>query len=76
MGILRGLVRARLGRGVLAGNPLWIAVGAVVVARRILRRIAPKTEVVYSQRVAPGERVVISHLTERWTDATETAPAD
>lgn len=69
MGIVRSLVRARLGRGVLAGNPLWIAVGAVVVVRRVIRVLAPRTEVVYSEELKPGRGVAIDHLTQRWTDA-------
>lgn len=62
-------MRARLGRGVLAGNPLWIALGAVIVVRRVLRVLAPRTEVVYSEELKPGGGVVIGHLTQRWTDA-------
>lgn len=65
MGILRAFVRARLGRGLLAGSPFWIAVGAVVAARRLLRVIAPRTEVVYREKLDPGHGIEITHLTDR-----------
>lgn len=62
MGLLGGLIRSRVSRGVLAGSPFWIAVGAVMVGRRLLRLVAPKTETVYRQRLRPGESLAIHHL--------------
>lgn len=62
MAFLRALIRTRVSRGVLAGNPFWIAVGSVMVARRLLRLIAPRTEVVHRERLDPGQSLAIHHL--------------
>ena len=62
MGILGSLLRARLGRGVLAGSPFWIAVGVLVVTRRLLRIIAPRTELVYREELKPGQGLSVHHL--------------
>jgi hypothetical protein len=70
MGLLRSLVRTRATRGVLAGSPFWIGVGVLVVARRVIRVLAPRTEVVYREELKPGRGLVINHLTERHDDGT------
>lgn len=47
--------------GPLGGSRQWTFVWAVLVAARLLRRLTkPKEEVVFSERLRPGESLLIS----------------
>jgi hypothetical protein len=59
---LRYLVRNGLRRGLLGGEPLWLAIGggalAVQVVLRVMRR---QPRVVFSEKLEIGESLVIEH---------------
>ncbi|MGI9032201.1 MAG: hypothetical protein ACR2HY_00655 [Acidimicrobiales bacterium] len=62
--MLRSLTRLGLTRGLLGGNRLWLGLGAAAVGLRALARVAAKEEkVVFSEELAPGQSLVITHLT-------------
>jgi hypothetical protein len=49
-------------RGLLGTSRPWLAVWAMLVSARYVRRfLAPKTEVMYRSELLPGESLVISH---------------
>ncbi len=48
-------------RGPLGGSRQWTLVWAVLVAARLLRRVTkPKPEILLTERLAPGESLLIS----------------
>lgn len=48
-------------RGPLGGSREWTALWALLVAVRLVRRFTRRSEeIVFSHRLAPGERLVIS----------------
>ena len=50
-------------RGVVGGSQVWLAVGAVALGARLLKRMAgPGKPVVVTERLAPGQTLVIRHL--------------
>ena len=56
------LLRQGFRRGVLQGSRPWLVVGGVALGLRLLRKIAGgEPEVVYSEKLAPGESLVIAH---------------
>jgi hypothetical protein len=59
---IRLLLRRSWRRGVLEGSTTWVALGGVAalgyLARRGLRR---RPDVVFSEQLAPGESIVITH---------------
>jgi hypothetical protein len=55
------LFRRGLSKGVLGGSRPWLAVWVVLVGLRVLRRVLrDEPEVVYSEKLEPGETLVIS----------------
>jgi hypothetical protein len=51
-------------RGLLSGSRGWLAFGTVATAFRVVRKIVRKEpKVVYREDLAPGETLVITHLT-------------
>ncbi|MGI8777391.1 MAG: hypothetical protein ACR2LJ_08400 [Acidimicrobiales bacterium] len=51
-------------RGLLGGSRGWLAVGTAAVSLRLLAKMAIKEpKVVFSEDLAPGESLVITHLT-------------
>ena len=49
-------------RGVLQGSRPWLVVGGVAVGMKVLRKLSgSEPEVVYSEKLAPGESLVIAH---------------
>jgi hypothetical protein len=60
--VLTRLRRIGLARGLGKSNA-WLAVGVTAWALQTLKRFATREpKVVYSERLNPGERLVISHL--------------
>ncbi|MCU4184652.1 hypothetical protein K6U06_09800 [Acidiferrimicrobium sp. IK] len=56
-------LRAGWSRGVLDGNRAWIAVGGVAVLGHLLGRVSgAEPDVVFSEKLAPGESFRITHL--------------
>jgi hypothetical protein len=50
-------------RGILGGSRAWTAVWALILAVRVARRLLrAKPDVVYSERLQPGESLLITHL--------------
>ena len=62
-GGLKGIVwRASVRRGFFGGQPAWMTVFAVIGAVKAFRRFAGSTpDVVYSEELAPGQALVITH---------------
>lgn len=48
-------------RGLLGGSRAWTVVAVASIGVRLLRRLAGDREVVYSEELAPGESLLISH---------------
>jgi len=62
--MLRRLTRLGITRGLLGGDRRWLALGTAVFGLRALAKLATKEpKVVYSEDLAPGESLVITHLT-------------
>jgi len=60
--LLTRLRRLGLARGLGKSNA-WLAVGATAWALQTLKRLATKEpKVVFSEKLKPGERLIISHL--------------
>jgi hypothetical protein len=61
--VVRYGLRAGWRKGLGDGSQVWLAVGAVAAAVRLLQRMAgPGKPVVVTERLAPGESLVIRHL--------------
>lgn len=60
---IRRLVMAKAVRdGLLGGSRFWTVVGTLGIAMRVLRKVAgDDPEVVYRERLGPGETLLISH---------------
>ena len=62
MDLLGSLVRKGWRRGVLGGERLWLVLGAAALALQFVVRVArKKEEVVFSEKLRPGETIVITH---------------
>ena len=49
-------------RGLFGGNRWWMALGILIYGRRLVRKIAGRDpEVVYSERLEPGQSLLITH---------------
>jgi len=60
--LLKKLARKGLRRGLFGGSQLWLALGAgAFVARLVLKAVRKSPEVVYSEKLVAGERLLISH---------------
>jgi hypothetical protein len=56
-------LRKGLRQGLIEGSRVWLGVGAVALAWRIVQRAAgPGKPIVVSETLAPGETLVIKHL--------------
>jgi len=62
--MLRTLTRLAITNGLLGGSRRWLAVGTVAMSLRAVARLAAKEpKVVYREDLAPGESLMIRHLT-------------
>ena len=60
--MLRFLLRQGFQRGVLGGSRRWLMLGGVALGVKVLRKLSgSEPEVVYSEKLAPGESLVIAH---------------
>jgi hypothetical protein len=60
--MLKSLVRIGFARG-LGGSRVWLTLGVVAGGLRLLRRMATREEdVVYLEKLLPGQSVVIQHI--------------
>ena len=60
--LARRLRASAFRRGVLGDSSTWLAVWAVLASARIVRRLVrPKPRIMFSEKLAPGEVVVIRH---------------
>jgi hypothetical protein len=60
--LLRKGMREGLRRGVAGGERVWLVLGAAaLLARLALRVLHQKPEVVFKEKLRPGEQVVITH---------------
>ncbi len=61
-GVRYGL-RSGWSRGVLEGNRAWVVVGGVAVVSHLIGRVSGgEADVVFSEKLAPGESFRITHL--------------
>ena len=60
--MLRFLLRRSFQLGVLGGSRRWLVVGGMALGVKVLRKLSgSEPEVVYSEKLAPGESLVIAH---------------
>ena len=60
--MLKSLVRIGFARGI-GGSRGWLTVGVVAGGLRLLRRMAKREEeVVYKEKLLPGQSLVIQHI--------------
>lgn len=58
----RLLMTKAVTNGFLGGSRFWTVVGTLGLAMKVLRKITREApEVVYSERLSPGETILISH---------------
>jgi len=75
-GLLDYLVRKGLRRGLVGGETLWLVLGGAALALRLAARVLrKKEEVVFSEKLALGERILISHLAPRRHNGRREGPA-
>ena len=56
------LLRTAFRKGLLGGSRRWMMVGGVAVGIKVLRKLSgSEPEVVYSERLSPGESLVSAH---------------
>jgi hypothetical protein len=49
-------------QGALAGERLWVAVAAVSLTRRLVKKLnSRESQIVYSEELGPGQTLVISN---------------
>ena len=60
--VVRSLMRQGWRRGVVGGSPAWTAVGGIALLGYLAGRAWRREEdVVFSERLAPGETIRITH---------------
>ena len=63
--MLRTLLRMGFRKGLIGGSKPWLVLGAAAGGIRLLGRMARREpEVVYCEELQPGQRVIVTHLTE------------
>ena len=60
---VRAGLRRGLRRGLVDGERVWLIVGAAALSVRVVQRLAsPGKPVVVTERLAPGQTIVVRHL--------------
>ncbi len=63
--MVQRLLRIGIRKGLIGGSKAWLVAGAAAGGIRLLGRMARRDpRVVYCEKLEPGERLVITHLTE------------
>ncbi|MEA2704597.1 MAG: hypothetical protein QOJ69_2379 [Actinomycetota bacterium] len=60
--LLRSAIRLGVFRGVLRGSKLWLYIGVTAWGLRFFGRMATRKPVVLTERLNPGERMLITHF--------------
>ena len=61
--LVRAGVRRGLRRGLVDGERVWLVIGAAAVGVRLLQRLAaPGKPVVVTERLEPGQTLIVRHL--------------
>jgi hypothetical protein len=60
--VVREALRQGARRGMGDGSRTWIVIGAAALTVRLLQRMATSKPTVITERLAPGESLVIRHL--------------
>jgi len=61
--LVRAGMRHGFKRGLGGGSQVWLAVGAVALGARLLQRMAsPGKPVIVTERLTPGQALIIRHL--------------
>jgi hypothetical protein len=64
-GLMRLLFRNGFRKGVLGGSRPWLVVFGLAATVRMIQRINDReSEIVYSEKLEPGESIVIAHARE------------
>ena len=60
--MLGWLARSGFRRGLVGGNRVWAVVGITAMTIRLIRRLlGEEDKVVYSEKLRPGESLLIAH---------------
>lgn len=60
--MLRFLLRRGFQKGLMGGSRRWLVMGGVALGVKVLRKLSgSEPEVVYSEKLDPGESLVIAH---------------
>jgi hypothetical protein len=74
--ILRWALRRGVRRGLLGGERLWLVVGAGALLLRMARKAFKKEpELVFSERLGVGERLIITHRPPKGHNGRRESPA-
>lgn len=75
-GVLRSAERMGISRGLLGGNRSWLYVGTGLWTLRTVRRLAErKPEILISEELKPGQRIVIANGRATIDGPADPAPA-
>jgi hypothetical protein len=75
-GLLSWAVRKGLRRGVLEGETPWLVLGAVaLLAQLSLKVLKRRPEVVFSEKLGPGEQLIITHHDRKGHNGRREGPA-
>jgi len=74
--LIKYLLRRGLRDGLLGGDSRWVALGAAaLLARTATRAMRRKPEVVFSERLKVGERLIIAHSSRTGHNGRGESPA-
>jgi hypothetical protein len=74
--LLSYLLRRGLRRGLLGGEGRWVLLGgAALLVRLVGKAVKRKPELVYSEKLGVGQRLVITHSTRTGHNGRSESPA-
>lgn len=74
--LLRSLLRRGLRRGLFGGERLWLIVGAAaLLARMGLKAFRKGPELVFSEKIGVGDRLIITHRPPKSHNGRRESPA-